>query len=121
MPSTARTPRDRPRSRQRSARRAYDDFDRFLAHGLDLVIIGSPSGCHAEQAIAAARRGLHVLVEKPIDVTTARVDALLEEAGPRRRQARGVLSGSAAPGHQRHESVRRRRQRSARRCWRRAM
>jgi UDP-N-acetyl-2-amino-2-deoxyglucuronate dehydrogenase len=57
----------------------YDDIGRFLDHGLDLVIIGSPSGCHAEQAIAAARRGLHVLVEKPIDVTTARVDALLEE------------------------------------------
>jgi len=58
---------------------AYDDFGRFLAHGLDLVIIGSPSGCHAEQGIAAARKGLHVLVEKPIDVTTARVDAMLEE------------------------------------------
>jgi UDP-N-acetyl-2-amino-2-deoxyglucuronate dehydrogenase len=71
---------------ERSARLAaafgassYDNFERFLAHGLDFVIIGSPSGCHAEQAIAAARRGLHVLVEKPIDVTTARVDALLEE------------------------------------------
>jgi predicted dehydrogenase len=57
----------------------YDDFGRFLAHGLDLVIIGSPSGCHAEQAIAAARQGLHVLVEKPVDITTARVDGLLEE------------------------------------------
>jgi UDP-N-acetyl-2-amino-2-deoxyglucuronate dehydrogenase len=57
---------------------AYDDFERFLTHGLDLVIIGSPSARHAEQGIAAARRGLHVLVEKPVDVTTARVDALLE-------------------------------------------
>jgi UDP-N-acetyl-2-amino-2-deoxyglucuronate dehydrogenase len=57
---------------------AYDDFDRFLAHGLDFVIIGSPSAQHADQAIAAARHGLHVLVEKPIDVTTAKVDALLE-------------------------------------------
>jgi UDP-N-acetyl-2-amino-2-deoxyglucuronate dehydrogenase len=58
---------------------AYDNFERFLAHGLDFVIIGSPSGCHAEEAIAAARKGLHVLVEKPIDVTTARVDGLLQE------------------------------------------
>jgi predicted dehydrogenase len=57
----------------------YDDFGRFLNHGLDFVIIGSPSGCHAEEAIAAARKGLHVLVEKPVDVTTARVDGLLEE------------------------------------------
>lgn len=59
----------------------YDDLDRFLAHRpMDLVAIGSPSGLHAEQAIAAARRGLHVLVEKPIDVTTAKVDALIDEA-----------------------------------------
>jgi predicted dehydrogenase len=57
---------------------AYTDLDTFLTHGLDFVIIGSPSGRHAEQGIAAADRGLHVLVEKPVDITTARVDALLE-------------------------------------------
>jgi len=60
---------------------AFDSLDRFLDHRpLDLVIVGSPSGLHAEQGIAAARRGLHVLVEKPIDVTTARADALIGEA-----------------------------------------
>ena len=32
--------------------------------------IGSPSGCHSDQAIACARAGLHVLVEKPMAVTT---------------------------------------------------
>lgn len=51
----------------------YRDLQSFLNHRpLDIVIIGSPSGLHAEQGIAAARRGLHVLTEKPIDVTTAR-------------------------------------------------
>jgi predicted dehydrogenase len=36
------------------------------------------------------RRGIHVLVEKPLDVTTARIDALLEEAA--RAQVRvGVI------------------------------
>jgi UDP-N-acetyl-2-amino-2-deoxyglucuronate dehydrogenase len=59
---------------------AYHDFDRFLAHPMDMVAIGSPSGLHADQAIAAVRRGLHALVEKPLDVTTARVDALIAEA-----------------------------------------
>jgi predicted dehydrogenase len=59
---------------------AYDDLDRFLAHKLDMVIIGSPSALHAEQGIAAARCGLHLLIEKPIDVTTAKIDALLEAA-----------------------------------------
>jgi len=61
--------------------RSFDALDAFLEHRpLDLVIVGSPSGVHADQAIAAARRGLHVLVEKPIDVTSARADALVAEA-----------------------------------------
>jgi predicted dehydrogenase len=47
---------------------------------LDLVVIGSPSGLHAEHGIAAARQRLHVLVEKPIDVSSARADALIGEA-----------------------------------------
>jgi predicted dehydrogenase len=46
---------------------------------MDLVMIGSPSGLHAEQGIAAAQHGLHVLVEKPIDITTERADALINE------------------------------------------
>ena len=60
---------------------AYDDFSRFLEHKpMDLVAIGTPSGVHAEQAIAAVERGLHVLVEKPVDIYTSRIDALIEAA-----------------------------------------
>jgi predicted dehydrogenase len=56
----------------------YADFKAFLAHRpMDLVAIGSPSGLHAEQGIAAARRGLHVLVEKPIDINLKSADALI--------------------------------------------
>lgn len=56
---------------------AYDDLETFLAQPMEMVAVGSPSGLHAEQGIAAAQRGLHVLVEKPIDITTARADALI--------------------------------------------
>lgn len=60
---------------------AYTEIDGFLAHRpMDFVAIGSPSGVHAEQGIAAVSRGLHVLVEKPIDVTTDRADALIAAA-----------------------------------------
>lgn len=59
----------------------YDDFDAVLAHRpMDLVILGSPSGLHAEQGIAAARRGIHVLTEKPIDISTQRAEALIVSA-----------------------------------------
>jgi len=57
----------------------YDDLDKFLAHRpMEIVAIGSPSGLHAEQGIAAARRGLHVLSEKPLDITTRRADELID-------------------------------------------
>jgi predicted dehydrogenase len=57
---------------------AYDEFASFLAHRpMEMVIIGSPSGVHAEQGIAAARQGLHVLTEKPIDISVQRADALI--------------------------------------------
>src|SRR5439155_1374758 len=57
--------------------RAYRDLEGFVRHRpMDAVLVGTPSGLHAEHARAAAREGLHVLVEKPLDVTTERIDAL---------------------------------------------
>ena len=65
----------------RAGAAAYDDLHRFLDHRpMDLVVIGSPSGLHAEQGIAAAQHGLHVLTEKPIDISTPRADRLIAEA-----------------------------------------
>ena len=59
----------------------YTDFAAFLAHRpMDVVIIGSPSGLHASQGIAVAKQGLHVLTEKPMDISTSRADELIEAA-----------------------------------------
>jgi UDP-N-acetyl-2-amino-2-deoxyglucuronate dehydrogenase len=64
---------------------AYEDLQSFFDHKpMDAVLIGSPSGLHAEHGIESARRGLHVLVEKPIAITTKQADALIaacEKAG----------------------------------------
>ena len=75
------------RNREKTARLAqayggtvYDHLPAFFEHKpMQIVLIGSPSGLHAEEGIAAARCGLHVLVEKPIDINTERVDALIGE------------------------------------------
>jgi predicted dehydrogenase len=61
---------------------AFDSLDAFLAHPMDAVVIGSPSGLHAEHGCAAAARGLHVLIEKPIDVTTEAADRLIAACAP---------------------------------------
>jgi len=76
----------------------YQDFAAFLDHRpMDLVIIGSPSGLHATQGIAAARRGLHVLTEKPIEISTARADALIEAAKQSRVQLGVIFQDRTKP------------------------
>src|SRR5262249_16708892 len=63
--------------------RACDALDPFFeAQPLDMVVVGTPSGVHGAHAAAAARRGIHVLVEKPLEITVARVDALIPEPDP---------------------------------------
>jgi len=61
------------------------DIDKLLGHpGLEAIHIATPVATHAEIAIAAARRGLHVLCEKPLarDLAEARrVVEAIEQAG----------------------------------------
>lgn len=46
---------------------------------VDAVILCTPSGQHAEQAVKAARAGKHVLVEKPIALSLEDADRMIEE------------------------------------------
>lgn len=58
---------------------ATDDLDEMLARpDIDIVTICTPSGAHMEPAIAAAKAGKHVIVEKPLDVTLKRCDAMID-------------------------------------------
>jgi 1,5-anhydro-D-fructose reductase (1,5-anhydro-D-mannitol-forming) len=54
------------------ARRAYTDYAEMLGdREVDVVYIATPNALHAEQALAAARAGKHVLCDKPLAVTVA--------------------------------------------------
>jgi UDP-N-acetyl-2-amino-2-deoxyglucuronate dehydrogenase len=60
---------------------AEPDLDALLARGdVDVVCVCVPSGLHAEVGVRAARAGKHLMVEKPIDVTLAAADRLIEAA-----------------------------------------
>lgn len=65
--------------------RPYHDLDQMLANpDVDVVTICSPSGAHMDPAVAAARAGKHVIVEKPLEVTLSRCDKIIaacEKAG----------------------------------------
>jgi 1,5-anhydro-D-fructose reductase (1,5-anhydro-D-mannitol-forming) len=63
----------------------HSDLDSLLADDdLDAVLIASPDKLHAEQCIAAARAGKHVLTEKPMATEIADAQAMVkacDEAG----------------------------------------
>lgn len=59
--------------------RVFKDFEELAnSDRIDVVTIATPSGLHAEPAIAAAKAGKHVICEKPLDVTLERIDAMIE-------------------------------------------
>src|SRR3954465_12949297 len=58
--------------------KAYTDFDAMLAEPkVSIVTIATPSGAHMEPAVAAAKAGKHVMVEKPLEITLKRCDAII--------------------------------------------
>ena len=65
--------------------KAYHNLDEMLADPkVDVVTIGTPSGAHMEPAVAAAKAGKHVIVEKPLEITLKRCDAIIGPASPER-------------------------------------
>ena len=59
--------------------RVYDDIDAMLANPeVDVVSVCTPSGAHMEPAVRAARAGKHVVVEKPMEITLPRCDAIIQ-------------------------------------------
>jgi glucose-fructose oxidoreductase len=56
----------------------YDTMARLADNpDIDIVYVVTPNGLHAEHAIAAARAGKHVIIEKPMCNTVAECDAVL--------------------------------------------
>lgn len=61
--------------------KAYENYEAMLADGeIDAVCICTPSGFHAENALAALRAGKHVAVEKPIAMTAEEADEIIRTA-----------------------------------------
>ena len=44
---------------------------------VDIVTVCTPSGAHRDPAVAAANAGKHVVVEKPLEITLKRCDAII--------------------------------------------
>lgn len=59
--------------------RVYTDYIELLAcDDIDAVCVCTPSGLHGEITIEAAKAGKHVMCEKPLEITLAKVDEMVE-------------------------------------------
>ena len=67
---------------------------------VDVVTIGTPSGAHMEPAVAAARAGKHVIVEKPLEITLKRCDKIIDEC-----EKAGVVLSTIYPSRFHNSSV----------------
>ena len=83
----SRDPERRREFAERFGCAAAESFEAAVGHdAVEGVVLATPNDVHAEQAVASADRGRHVLVEKPIADTV--------EAGERMKQA--CLAGGVA-------------------------
>ena len=59
--------------------KAFPTLDAMLADPeIQLITICTPSGAHLEPALAAAKAGKHVIVEKPLEITLKRCDRMID-------------------------------------------
>ncbi len=71
----------------------YEQFDNLINVGLiDAIYLATPNWRHAEFIIPALKAGIHVLAEKPLEVSTAKCKEILEVQKRIERQANGCLS-----------------------------
>ncbi len=73
--------------------RSYEKLADLLADSkVQVVTIGTPSGAHLDPAVAAAKAGKHVIVEKPLEVTLKKCDAIIRAC-----EASGVTLSTIFP------------------------
>lgn len=64
----------------KSGATSYRDLDAFFGQGLDVVSVCTPPWLHAEHAIEALSRGVHVFSEKPMALNAADAQAMADAA-----------------------------------------
>lgn len=71
----------------------YADSEAMLdAERPDAAIVATPSGTHLEHVTSCARRKIHTLCEKPLEITTARIGRMIQEA-----ERAGIVLGGIFP------------------------
>ena len=84
----------------------FENVEALLESGCaEAVIVAVPHPMHAEVASKALRRGLHALVEKPIDISVSKAKALCEAARESGRVFAVMLNQRTHPIYQRAREI----------------
>ena len=68
------------------------DFQAFLSRtDIDVVSVCTPSGAHADSVIPALQAHKHVICEKPLDITLARIDHMIATAAKANVKLGGIF------------------------------
>jgi len=82
---------------EHGAQDVYASAGELLKSGaVEAVLICAPHPAHAALVVAAAEAGVHVLCEKPISITLAAADQMIE--APTKPESSSASSSSAASG-----------------------
>ncbi len=78
---------------------SMESLDDLLADkSVDAVIICTPSGLHLEPALAAAAAGKHLVIEKPLEITTERCDRIITAARDNKVRLTGIFPSRFSDG-----------------------
>ena len=59
--------------------KVYETLEEMIADPeVSALSICTPSGAHLDPAVAGAKAGKHILIEKPLEITTERCDAIID-------------------------------------------
>jgi UDP-N-acetyl-2-amino-2-deoxyglucuronate dehydrogenase len=80
----------------------YSDYHEFLSQNdLDVVAICTPNGTHLDYGLRAADAGKHLIIEKPLEITTARGRQLIDHCRRKNVQLAVIYQSRFIDGVQR--------------------
>lgn len=73
--------------------KAYHQLDALLDDPeIDIVTIATPSGVHLEPTLAAAKKGKHIVCEKPLEVTPDRIQQMIQACAENKVVLAGIFN-----------------------------
>ena len=103
---TSHTPEKARAFAERYGLRTYADLDDALADdAVQVVCVCTPSGAHQEPAVRAAEAGRHVVVEKPLEISSERAQRIIDAADRAGVTLATIFMGRYADANQRLKDI----------------